>query len=167
MARKTLAISVRHHGGYGARRHLYGRRFVGCLVQLGLLPTPDEAVPYPEGIQEHHDDSEGEDDGGYSVDRGVLDYARHLVQGRRRRGEIAVVVSFPELGGLSEESELGVGREYLIVARQKRIHSVEGQRDQGYPHVLQLAHLDEYRGGDGEGHSGQELVRYTKQREEL
>src|SRR5215217_5507184 len=162
MARKTLAISVRHHGGYGARRHLYGRRFVGCLVQLGLLPAPDQAEPDAGSVDYDDYDREREDYGEYPVDGRVRDYLLGLADCGGSGVDLAGVVRVHGGAPLGEEADLGIGREDLVPARRERHHGVPSKGHKRHPDVLQLAHLYEDRGRNRKRHGGQELVGDTK-----
>src|SRR5215217_7385680 len=148
MARKTLAISVRHHGGYGARRHLYGRRFVGCLVQLGLLPAPDQAEPDAGSVGYDDYDREREDYGEYPVDGRVRDYLLGLADCGGSGVDLAGVVRVYGGAPLGEEADLGIGREDLVPARRERHHGVPSKGHKRHPNVLQLAHLYKDRGGN-------------------
>src|ERR687893_3080612 len=114
MERRTLDIPVRGHGRYGAWRRLYLRRFVGRLVQIGLLPAEDKPEPHPRGVEYNDDDRECEDDREYPVHRCVGDYLSGLFDGLGPGVDFAGVVCFYGLGPLLEEADPGVGVEDLV-----------------------------------------------------
>src|SRR5829696_613184 len=144
----------------------------GSLHHLRLLATADDAEPHADGVRDHDDDREREDDGEHPVHRRVNQDLTRVIDARgaeRGHGVVQLASLYRLLGGgsLGEEADGRVGGEDLLPARRERHGRVPREREGRHPGVLQLAHFYEDRRSDGEGDGCQELVRDAEQREEL
>src|SRR5918995_2579450 len=142
------------------------RLLPGDLAQLRLLRAPDQAEPHAGRIQDHHYDSEREDDGKDAVHRRVGDDLLHVRLVRGVAVELVVVGCFDSRAPLGEEADQRVGGEDLVPARRERNGGVPRERQRRHPRVPQLAHLDQYGRPHGERDGGQKLVGYPEKREE-
>src|SRR5918998_3460500 len=137
------------------------------LARLRAPPAADDAGPYPHGVGEHDDDHEREEDREDAVDRRVRDDLLHVGLGLRVAVELVVPGRLDCGASLREEAERRVGGEDLLEARRQRNRGVPSERQPRHPGVLQLAHLYEDGGADGEGDGGEELVGDAEEWEEL